>query len=306
MLNFLRPLGLSLSLAMALLAGCGGGGGAAPTAGATSSNAGLTAMGGSLTTAAGVVIDGLDAGFYGLPKGEVVTLVQFEAPQALASGRHPTPACSSGNLVTSTTGDNTHIRYNSCVIDGSTLNGTITVEGPFAFVANGTWTSTFAGFTVNTTDDTGKAIRLAYSGKQVFKDLTWSGTGPTAQATGGKATLVDVAVDINSGAGNMTFNNLLIDFSYTASPEETRIRMTGGFGYTLNLADFGITVPAGVPGTLVVNFTASTPEQLIFTATSERGRLVLDSQLYDLEFNFTAGTGSITVNGITTSFPLGA
>lgn len=59
MQNFLRPLGLSLSLAMALLAGCGGGGGAAPTAGATSSNAGLAAMGGSLTTAAGVVIDGL-------------------------------------------------------------------------------------------------------------------------------------------------------------------------------------------------------------------------------------------------------
>lgn len=251
----------------------------------------------------------LDAGFYGVPKPALVAPTQFELPQAPAGGRHPVPTCSNtstGSLTTSANGEITNIRYNNCVIDGSTLNGTITVVGSLTYGPSETWTSTFAGFTVNTTDDSGNAVRLAYSGMQIFKDLTWSGTGPIAQATGGKVTLVDVAVDINSGAGNMTFNNLLIDFSYTASPEETRIRMTGGFGYTLNLADFGITVPAGVPGTLVVNFTASTPEQLIFTATSERGRLVLDSQLYDLEFNFTAGTGSITVNGITTSFPLGA
>lgn len=305
-----RTLCAGLAVLTGLLAGCGGGGSATTAAaggGGTSGAAGLEAMGSSITTAASVVIDGVDAGFYGLPKGVAPDMMsQFESPQASAGGRHPAPTCSTGTAVTSTTGESTNIRYTNCVINDSTLNGTITVQGPPEYVSNGTWTSTFSDFTVNTTDDSDAAVRLAYSGYQVFKDLVWSERGPSAYATAGKATLVDVAVDINNGAGNMTFDNLLLDFTYTESPEETRLTMTGGFGYTLNLADFGITVPPGVPSTVAVDFTASTPEQLVFTATSESGRLVLDSQLYDMEFNFTTSTGSITVNGVTTSFGLGA
>ncbi|MFM7330703.1 MAG: hypothetical protein ACKO1L_03430 [Brachymonas sp.] len=301
-----RTICAGLAVLTGLLAGCGGGGGATTAAAAGGSNAGLEAMGSSLITAAGVTLNGLDGGFYGLLKGTASPLSQFEAPQASPGGRHPTPTCSTGTLNTSTTGNDTSIRYNNGVIEGSTLNGTITVQGPIAFTAGGVWTSTFSGFTVNTTDDSGAAVRLAYSGSQVFQSITWSGTTTTAYATGGKATLVDVVVDINNGAGNMTFTNLLLDFTYTDSPERTTVRMSGGFGYTLKLADFGITVPAGVPSTVAVNFTASTPEQLVFTATSESGRLILDSQLYKMEFNFTAGTCSITVNGVPTSFGLGA
>jgi hypothetical protein len=295
-----RHFSAALAISASLLAGCGGGG-TAPAAGGAGS-AGVTAMGGSFQTAAGVVTDGIDAGFYGLPTPALAPPSSFESPQQSFGGRHPTPTCSTGTLVTTSVAETTQIRYNNCVVEGSTLNGTITVAGPPTYVANETWTSTFAGFTVNTTDDSGAAVRLAYSGSQVFKDLVWTGSGQTAEATAGKVTMVDVVVDINSGAGNMSFTNLLFDFAVVSG--ETGMTITGGFGYTLNLADFGITVPAGAPSSVVVAFTVSTPDKLYFTETSDRGRLVLDSTLYDLELNFTTDTAIFTINGVATSYPM--
>jgi hypothetical protein len=293
----------ALALSASLLGACGGGGGAAPAAAAASSNAGIAGMSNQVETAASFALDGLDAGFYGLPKGAALSApTQFETPAAVSV--HPAPTCSSGTVTsTSSAVDVTNLRYTNCVINGSTLNGTITTAGPTAYTANGVWTSTFAGFSVSAPGADGKTVKFNYSGNQVFKDMTWSGAGAAAEATAGKATMnVDIVVD--NGSSTIKLTNFLINFTYNTTSKETTLNMSGKFGYDLKLADFGVPATPGLPATINIEFDVTTPSTLKFTDTTDSGVYKLASAVYTIEIDYTNDVAKFTAGGVTQTFPL--
>ncbi len=305
MRKILFSVGASLALATGLLTGCGGGGSSAASSAplATSSNAGITSASAQVETAASFVLDGLDAGFYGLPKGSGLTgASQFESPAAVNT--HPAPACSSGTVTTANAGtDVTNLRYTNCVINGSTLNGTITTAGPTTYAANGIWTSTFAGFSISAKGVDDKTVRFNYSGNQVISNVTWSGSSATAEATAAKVRMnVDIAID--NGSSTIKFTNFLIDFSYNTTSKETSLNLSGKYSFDLNLADFGVPATPGVPPTINIEFEVSTPTTLRFTDTTDSGVYKLTSAAYTLEIDYTNDVAKFTVGGVTQTYPL--
>jgi hypothetical protein len=305
MRHHLSSWGLGLALLAGVLSGCGGGGGGAATAAAASSNAGVSGISTQIETAASFALDGLDAGIYGLPKGMAPALPgRFEAPAAAPV--HSVPTCSGGSVAATSVGaDQSRIVYSNCVVDGSTLNGTITVAGPTTYVSNGVWTATFSGFSISGEGADGKTVKFNYSGNQVIRDVTWSGTTTTAEATAAKVTInVDISVD--NGSSTINFTNYLVDFSYKTDTQETTLNMSGKFGYDLKLADFGIPATPGLPEKVKVEFDVSTPTALKFTETTDSGVYKLTSTLYTLEIDYTNDVAKFTAGGVTQSFPLGA
>lgn len=306
----LYSLGASLALISGLLAACGGGGGTATTAAAASSNAGVSGISTQVETAASFALDGLDAGIYGLPKGTApATPGGFESLAASPSPSHSVPECSNsptGSVsTTSTNVDETRIVYNNCVVDGSTLNGTITVAGPTAYTTTGVWTATFAGFSVSGKGVDDKTVKFNYSGNQVIRNVTWSGTGTTAEATAAKVTMnIDISVD--NGSSTIKFTNYLVDFTYNTTSKETTLNMSGKFGYDLKLADFGVPATPGLPEKVNVEFDVSTPTALKFTETTDSGVYKLSSSLYTLEIDYTNDVAKFTAGGVTQTFALAA
>ena len=238
MRKHIYSLGAGFALIAGLLSGCGGGGTAA-TAAATSSNAGIAGVSTQVETAASFALDGLDAGIYGLPKGTAPAApTQFEMPAGAIS--HAAATCTSGtsNSV-QINPDQTDLVYSNCVVDGSTLDGTITISGPTAYTANGVWTATFAGFSVSGKGVDDKTVKFNYSGNQVIRNVTWSGTGTTAEATAAQVTM-NVDINVDNGSSTIKFTNYLVDFTYNTTSTETTLNMSGKFAYDLKLADFGV------------------------------------------------------------------
>jgi hypothetical protein len=291
----------ALGLSLAILTGCGGGGGAAATAAATG-NAGITGVSTQVETAASFALDGLDAGFYGLPKG-TFSPTQFEQPTAASPSAHTPPACSTGSVVTSTVAVGTNLVYNNCVINGSTLNGTITVAGPTNFVPGATWTTTFAGFNISGKGVDDKTVKFNYSGTQVFNSVTWSGNNASAEALTAVVKM-NVSINVDNGSSNITFTNYLIDFAYNTSSKETTLKLSGKFGYDLKLADFGVPATPGLPEKIAVEFDVSTPTPLKFTDTTDSGVYKLTSALYTIEIDYTNDVAKFTAGGVTQTFPL--
>lgn len=306
MKQFLSHTWAIMALSAALLGACGGGGGGAtpPAAAAAGSNAGITGVSGQIETAASFALDGVDAGFYGLPKpAALASAMALEQAQAIAPA-HPVPTCSTGSVTSTSTGvDQSNIVYNNCVIDDATLNGTITVAGPVTYQSNGVWTATFAGFSVQAPGVDGKTVKFNYSGTEGFSNMTWSGSGASATATGGKVAL-HVEINVDNGSSQISFNNFVVDF--TDNGTTTTISMSGQFGYDLKLADFGVPATPGLPPTIAVVFDVTTPTQLSFTATTDSGVYRMSSTLYTIEIDYTNDVGKFTAGGVTQSFPLGA
>jgi hypothetical protein len=295
---------LALS-AVVLLSACGGGGSSAPpaTAAVASSNAGIAAVSGQIETAASFALDGVDAGFYGLPKPAMAAPAAFEMPSA-ALPAHPVPTCATGTVTSVSTGiDQSNIVYNNCVIDGAKLNGTITVAGPVTYQTNGVWTATFAGFSVQAPGVDGKTVKFNYSGTEGFSNMTWSGSGASATATGGKVKL-NVQINVDNGSSQISLSNFTVDF--TDNGTTTTLSMSGQFGYDLKLADFGVPATPGLPPTIAVVFDVTTPSTLSFTATTDSGVYRMSSPLYTIEIDYTNDVGKFTAGGVTQTFPLGA
>lgn len=303
MRHHLSSWGLGLALLAGLLSGCGGGGGGT-TAAAASSNAGISGISTQIETAASFALDGLDAGVYGLPKS-VAVITGFEAPAG--SQAHSVPQCTNSPTGTATATsvnfEQTNLVYSNCVVDGSTLNGTITIAGPTKYTETGVWTATFAGFSVSGKGVDDKTVKFNYSGTQVIRNVTWSGNGPTAEATAAKVTMnVDISVD--NGSSTIKFTNYLVDFTYNTSSKETTLNMSGKFGYDLKLADFGVPATPGLPEKVAVEFDVSTPTPLKFTDTTDSGIYKLSSTLYTLEIDYTNDIAKFTAGGVTQSFAL--
>lgn len=308
MRKLLWSLATAVALSAGLLAGCGGGGGAATTAAAATGNAGVAGISTQVETAASFALDGLDAGIYGLPKGTAPALPSgFESPTASPPPTmHPTPTCTSGSVSsTSTSADLTRIVYSNCVVDGSTLNGTISIAGPTVYTSTGVWTASFSGFSVSGEGADGKTVKFNYAGNQVIRNVTWSGSGPTAEATAAKVTInVDISVD--NGSSTIKFTNYLVDFTYNTTSKETSLNMSGKFGYDLKLADFGVPATPGLPEKVNVEFDVSTPTTLKFTETTDSGVYKLTSTLYTLEIDYTNDVAKFTAGGVTQTFALAA
>jgi hypothetical protein len=304
MRHHLSSWGLGLAVLAGLLSGCGGGGGGA-TAAAASSNAGIAGISTQIETATSFALDGLDAGIYGLPKGTApAVLSQFEAPADVSS--HSAASCTSGSSSNVAVSESeTHLVYTDCVVDGSTLNGTITISGPTTYTSNGVWTASFAGFSVSGQGVDNKTVTFNYSGTQVIRNVTWSGTSTTAEATGAQVTM-NVDINVNNGSSSITFTDYVVDFSYNTQSQETTLNMSGKFGYDLKLADFGIPATPGLPATVAVEFDVSTPTVLKFTETTDSGVYRLSPPFSVFESGYKNDVAKFTAGGITQSFPLGA
>jgi hypothetical protein len=301
----LYSLGASLALISGLLAACGGGGGTATTAAAASSNAGVSGISTQVETAASFALDGLDAGIYGLPRGTAPSgPTSFEAPAGAIS--HSAAVCTSGSSNSvQVSADETNLVYTNCVVDGSTLNGTVNIAGPTAYTTTGVWTATFAGFSVSGKGVDDKTVKFNYSGNQVIRNVTWSGTGTTAEATAAKVTL-NVDINVDNGSSTIKFTNYLVDFTYNTTSKETTLNMSGKFGYDLKLADFGVPATPGLPEKVNVEFDVSTPTALKFTETTDSGVYKLSSSLYTLEIDYTNDVAKFTAGGVTQTFALAA
>ena len=304
MRKHIYSLGAGFALIAGLLSGCGGGGTAA-TAAATSGNAGIAGVSTQVETAASFALDGLDAGIYGLPKGTAPAApTQFEMPAGAIS--HAAATCTSGtsNSV-QINPDQTDLVYSNCVVDGSTLDGTITISGPTAYTANGVWTATFAGFSVSGKGVDDKTVKFNYSGNQVIRNVTWSGTGTTAEATAAQVTM-NVDINVDNGSSTIKFTNYLVDFTYNTTSTETTLNMSGKFAYDLKLADFGVPATPGLPEKVNVEFDVSTPTALKFTETTDSGVYKLSSSLYSIEIDYTNDVAKFTAGGVTQTFALAA
>lgn len=308
MRKFFISTGIAFTLFASLLAGCGGGGGGAvgATAAATSGNAGITGVSTQVETALSFSLDGLDAGVYGLPKPPLAMVMasSFESPQAAS---HAVPTCSNGSAGTATKSqvlgedDISNLVYNNCVVDGSTLNGTITISGPREYTSNGVWTATYSGFSVSGEGTDGKVVKFNYAGSQVIKDLVWA--EDNSEAVAAKVTM-NVDINVDNGSSTIKFTNYLINFSYNATRMETSIDMSGKFAFDLKLADFGVPVTPGLPATVNVEFDVTTPTTLKFTETTDSGVYKLTSLAYTLEIDYTNDVAKFTAGGVTQTFPL--
>jgi hypothetical protein len=195
------------------------------------------------------------------------------------------------------------LRYTNCVINGATLNGTITTAGPTVYVSNGLWTSTFSGFSVSAPGADGKNIKFNYAGNQVISNVTWSGNTAAAEATAAKVNMnVDISVD--NGSSTIKFTNLLIDFGYNTTSKETSLNISGKYAFDLKLADFGVPATPGLPPTINIEFDVTTPSTLKFTDTSDSGVYKLASSLYTIEIDYTNDVAKFTAGGVTQSYPL--
>ena len=305
MRKHIYSLGAGFALIAGLLSGCGGGGTAA-TAAATSGNAGITGVSTQVETALSFSLDGLDAGVYGLPKPPLAMAMamasSFESPQAAS---HAVPTCSNSPAGTATTSqvddDISALVYSNCVVDGSTLNGTITISGPRQYTSNGVWTATFSGFSVSGEGVDGKTVKFNYSGSQVIKDVVWSADNTEAEAAK-IAMNLDIAID--TGSSTIKFTNYLINFSYNSASMETSVDMSGKYAFDLKLADFGVPATPGLPATVNVEFDVTTPTTLKFTETTDSGVYKLTSALYTMEIDYTNDVAKFTAGGVTQTFPL--
>ena len=215
-------------------------------------------------------------------------------------GEHLPAECTSGSSTTTLalpTGS--ELIYTDCVIDGSTLNGRIVIEGPTEYVANGVWTTTFAGFSVSGAGADGKTVKFNYSGFQVIKDVVWSEDNSETEAANITMNL-DIAID--TGSSTIKFTNYLIDFTYIGM--ETSIDMSGKYAFDLKLADFGVPATPGLPATVNVEFDVTTPTTLKFTDTTDSGVYKLTSALYTMEIDYTNDVAKFTAGGVTQTFPI--
>lgn len=240
---------------------------------------------------------------YGLPKPLAMSMASsFESPQA---DPHIVPTCSNGPAGTATTsqvdGDISNLVYNNCVVDGSTLNGTITISGPRVYASNGVWTATYSGFSVSGEGADGKVVKFNYVGSQVIKDLVWA--MDNSEAIAAKVTM-NVDINVDNGSSTINFTDYLIDFSYNAANMETSIDMSGKYAFDLKLADFGVPATPGLPATINVEFDVTTPTTLKFTETTDSGVYKLTSLAYTLEIDYTNDVAKFTAGGVTQTFPI--
>ena len=191
--------------------------------------------------------------------------------------------------------------YSNCVVDGSTLNGTITISGPRQYTSNGVWTATFSGFSVSGEGVDGKTVKFNYSGSQVIKDVVWSADNTEAEAAK-IAMNLDIAID--TGSSTIKFTNYLINFSYNSASMETSVDMSGKYAFDLKLADFGVPATPGLPATVNVEFDVTTPTTLKFTDTTDSGVYKLTSALYTMEIDYTNDVAKFTAGGVTQTFPI--
>lgn len=293
---------LLCGITAASLAACGGDddGAAAPppaaSAGGTVSASALTGISANLESAAGFAIDGVDAGVYG-----DFTFFPPAAFSGLESPLAATPmvACSTGTAVYS--GSAKTLTYTNCKVGDNTLNGVVKVVG-----ATDVYTVTFDFDASNPLKITGsgsdgKTVTLTYSGNQVVSNLQ----GSYPDYTGAKI-VMNATVKIGT-ASTVKFTN----FAVTYGPGGTNIERTtvdGKYSTSIKLSDFGIPATAGVPDTIDMEFTITTPTPVDFNYVTNQdvaGVIRFAGMGFTIEIDYGAKKARLTVTGGTTQeFPL--
>jgi hypothetical protein len=287
--------------AAAILAGCGGGDSAPaalvvpPTTTTTSSgsSASLTGLSDSMESAASLAIDGVSAGYYGnfstfLPAG-------LFAPAGVAEPSMPT--CTTGTAVYSASPSK--IRYTGCKIGDATLNGVAGIVGN-----NSAFTVTFNVDAANPLKITapgadGKTATFTYLGKEVVTNLV--GTYPNY--TGAKVVL-NVEVQIGTSS-TVTLTNFTVDFSKSGTIETTTL--DGKYSTLIKLSDFGVPATPGVPDSVSVEFTISTPTAIKYNSATDKqeaGLIRFVSTGFTMEVDYGASKVRLITAASTQEFPI--
>ncbi len=294
MKNWMKTL--LCTVAAATLVACGGsddapatvtatGGGSATTA------ASLTGMSDQVSAAASFTIDGLLDGYFGPLPGIVSAPTSFETPAA--DSALPTPTCSSGS-VTSTYNS---ITYTNCKLPDATLNGKIGVaigEGgqPHTITFN---VDTGNPLTAQVTTDSKKTVTFKYAGTQVISRLEGEPvTGFTAK--------VNTTVTVDGGSTVFKLADFVVDFSTVteSSVSYEVITLNGKYTASIKLSDFGVPATPGLPETVEIDFTVTTPTAIKSKKSDGsvvQGIYKLASPSFSIEVDFGAKKVRLSLPG---------
>jgi hypothetical protein len=288
--------------AAAILAGCGGGDSApaaltttpTTTTTSTTSAAALTGLSGSMESAAGLAIDGVNAGYYGnfstfLPAGVF-------AP-ATVSPDPTMPSCSTGTAVYSS--GPSKITYTGCKIGDATLDGVAGIVG-----GTGSYTVTFNvdpahPLKITAPGADNKTATFTYLGKEVVTNLV----GTYGNYTAGKVVL-NVEVQIGTSS-TVTLTNFTVNFSKSGTVETTTL--DGKYSTMIKLSDFGVPATPGVPDSVSVEFTISTPTAVKYNSATDKeeaGLIRFVSTGFTMEVDFGTKTVRLITAGSTQEFPM--
>jgi chitodextrinase len=279
------------AVSAATLVACGGGDDApaTPTT-STASTEALTSLTEGSAAAGALAVEGLASGYFGNLSRFDILLPARLSPAAVES--NPNPECTAGS--TARQGDT--VTYTDCVIDGATLNGVIQVTSDA-----GSYTVTFDSepanpFRISAPGVNAQTITYTYNGNEVI-----TGLSDAYPYTAGRV-VVNATVKINTDS-EIKLINYTVEFSTNVDRTVATVSVNGDYEATIKLSDFGVPLTPGLPETVPVQFTISTPtpiESIIATDEVTAGVYRMSSAGFVIEVDFGAKKIRMTPTGAPT------